>query len=62
MRADTGDLGLQGDAAVQVRVHDTPASIDAAAWDALADAQPGATPFLRHAYLLALHASGSASR
>jgi predicted N-acyltransferase len=60
MRADAGDSPAQGETAVQVRVHDTPASIDAAAWDALADAQPSSTPFVRHAYLLALHESGSA--
>ncbi len=41
-------------------MHDTPASVDAAAWDALVDAQPSANPFVRHAYLLALHESGSA--
>jgi predicted N-acyltransferase len=64
MRADAADPGPQGDATaqaqVQVRVHDSPASIDAAAWDALVDAQPSATPFVRHAYLRALHDSGSA--
>ena len=43
-----------------IRVHADPASIDAGAWDALLDAQAAPTPFLRHAYLLALHASGSA--
>jgi predicted N-acyltransferase len=43
-----------------IRVHDDPAQIDAAAWDALLEAQPSATPFMRHAYLAALHASGSA--
>jgi uncharacterized protein len=44
-----------------IRVHDDPASIDASAWDALLDADPAATPFMRHAYLLALTASGSAT-
>lgn len=44
-----------------IRVHDDPAQIDAAAWDALLDGQPSATPFMRHAYLDALHASGSAT-
>ncbi|WP_420995538.1 GNAT family N-acetyltransferase [Cupriavidus sp. 30B13] len=34
--------------------------VPAAAWDSLVAAQPGATPFLRHAFLHALHASGSA--
>ena len=60
MRAGATDPGPQGHTAVQVQVHDSPASIDAAAWDALVDAQPSATPFVRHAYLLALHESGSA--
>ncbi|WP_354686214.1 GNAT family N-acetyltransferase [Cupriavidus necator] len=36
------------------------AEIDPAAWDALLSRQPEATPFLRHAFLHALHASGSA--
>ena len=44
-----------------IRVFDEPAAIDAAQWNALLRAQPAATPFMRHEYLLALHASGSAS-
>ena len=44
-----------------IRVHDDPATIDAAAWNALLDALPTATPFMRHEYLAALHASGSAT-
>src|SRR5512147_1637442 len=44
-----------------IRVHDDPGTIDAPAWDALVDADPAATPFLRHAYLLAMSASGSAT-
>ncbi len=43
-----------------IRVLDHPALVDAAQWNALLDAQPGATPFMRHEYLLALHESGSA--
>jgi len=43
-----------------IRVHHDPGTIDAAAWDALLAAQPRPTPFMRHAYLGALHASGSA--
>jgi predicted N-acyltransferase len=43
-----------------IRVHDDPAAIDAAAWDALLDAQDAPTPFMRHAYLGALHHSASA--
>ncbi|RYF00949.1 MAG: hypothetical protein EOO32_05625, partial [Comamonadaceae bacterium] len=45
----------------ELRVADAPADIDAQAWDALLAAQPHATPFLRHAYLAALHDSGSAT-
>ena len=44
-----------------IRVHDDPAAIDAAQWNSLLDAQPSAMPFMRHEYLVALHASGSAS-
>ena len=44
-----------------IRVFDEPAAIDAAQWNSLLDAQASATPFMRHEYLLALHASGSAS-
>ncbi len=43
-----------------LRVVDDIAAIDAAQWNALVDAQPSATPFVRHEYLLALQASGSA--
>jgi len=43
-----------------IRVHDDPADIDAARWNALLGAQAEPTPFMRHEYLLALHASGSA--
>ena len=43
-----------------IQTHPDPADIDASAWDALLDAHVEATPFLRHAYLLALHRSGSA--
>ena len=42
-----------------IRVHEHPGSIPAAAWDDLLNAQPDPLPFLRHAYLLALHESGS---
>lgn len=53
------DLG-EAAADYRVRVCDDPASIDAAAWNALLAAQPSPTPFMRHEYLAALHASGSA--
>src|SRR5262245_58650210 len=43
-----------------IRVLDDPAAVDAVQWNALLEAQPSATPFMRHEYLLALHASGSA--
>ena len=43
-----------------IRVHDDPAALDAAAWNALLAAQQAPTPFMRHEYLAALHASGSA--
>ena len=50
----------RGDEALHLRVHDDPASVDAAAWNRLLESQPAPTPFMRHEYLLALHASGSA--
>ena len=43
-----------------IRVHDDPAALDAAAWNALLEAQGAPTPFMRHEYLAALHESGSA--
>ncbi|MEO5770960.1 MAG: peptidogalycan biosysnthesis protein, partial [Burkholderiaceae bacterium] len=43
-----------------IQAHSEPADIDASAWDALLDAQAEPTPFLHHAYLLALHRSNSA--
>ena len=44
-----------------IQVVDDPANIDPLAWDTLLAAQASAVPFMRHAYLLALHASGSAT-
>lgn len=44
-----------------LRVHTDPSEIDAAAWDALLAQQAEPSPFMRHAYLAALHASGSAT-
>ncbi|MGV3492608.1 MAG: GNAT family N-acetyltransferase [Ramlibacter sp.] len=41
------------------RVLRAPSEVDVAAWDALV-ARAGGSPFMRHAYLQALHASGSA--
>jgi uncharacterized protein len=43
-----------------IRVFDNPAQIDASQWNALVESQPSATPFMRHEYLFALHASNSA--
>ncbi|MBS3996956.1 MAG: N-acetyltransferase [Hydrogenophaga sp.] len=42
------------------RVFSTPCAIPAAAWDALLTNEPDPSPFVRHAYLSALHESGSA--
>ncbi|MFT4266020.1 MAG: GNAT family N-acetyltransferase [Xenophilus sp.] len=44
-----------------LRIHTDPAQIDAAAWDTLLARQAQPSPFMRHAYLAALHASGSAT-
>src|SRR5882757_7185280 len=43
-----------------IRVLDDPAAIDATAWESLLCAAPSSTPFMRHAYLLAMHRSASA--
>jgi predicted N-acyltransferase len=43
-----------------IRVHADPARVDAAAWNELLAAQAAPTPFMRHEYLAALQASGSA--
>lgn len=45
-----------------IRLHDDPLSLDALAWNRLLDAQDAPTPFMRHEYLAALHASDSAVR
>lgn len=44
-----------------IRVLDSSAEVDASAWNALLYSQPQATPFMRHEYLHALHASGCAT-
>lgn len=46
---------------ITIRVHTDPASIDPAEWDALLSQQAHPSPFMRHAYLLAMHESGSAT-
>jgi uncharacterized protein len=43
-----------------IGVHDDPLALDGGAWDELLSRQAQPTPFMRHAYLAALHASGSA--
>ncbi len=43
-----------------IQVATSPLELDAQAWDGLLQEQSHATPFMRHAYLSALHTSGSA--
>jgi uncharacterized protein len=43
-----------------VRVFDDPLQIDSAAWNQLLSLQDAPSPFMRHEYLAAMHASGSA--
>jgi uncharacterized protein len=43
-----------------IQIHDTPSAVDANEWNALLEAQDAPTPFMRHGYLDALHASASA--
>ena len=42
------------------RIFTSPLEVNASAWDSLLHAQPHGSPFMQHAYLAALHASGSA--
>jgi hypothetical protein len=44
----------------RIQVHDSPGEVPAAQWDELLEQQGHPTPFMRHAYLSALEASGSA--
>ncbi|MFM7698731.1 MAG: peptidogalycan biosysnthesis protein, partial [Limnohabitans sp.] len=44
-----------------IRVHDHPGQIPADQWNALLAAQDCPSPFMQHAYLLAMHESASAS-
>ena len=44
-----------------IRVLDSPLQVDAAAWDRLLFAQSAPTPFMRHAFLSALHTNGCAT-
>ncbi|HMN20649.1 MAG TPA: peptidogalycan biosysnthesis protein, partial [Ottowia sp.] len=50
-----------GHAGWRLEIAADPTRIDAARWDALLARQATPTPFMRHAYLAALHASGSAA-
>jgi uncharacterized protein len=51
---------IQNDAADVIRLVRNPSDIDAKAWNGLLSQQSEPTPFMRHEYLSALHASGSA--
>ena len=44
-----------------IREHASPLEVDADAWNALLTLQNHPSPFLKHAYLVAMHESGSAS-
>ena len=58
-----GNAELRGEKASKdyvIRVVGDLAEIDAVQWNALLDEQPSATPFMRHEYLAAMQASGSA--
>ncbi len=44
-----------------IRVCDNPLELPAQAWDALSTQQDAPSPFMQHAYLAALHTSGSAT-
>ncbi len=44
-----------------IEVLDSPLEVDGSAWNALLRAQDEATPFMRHEYLVAMHASASAT-
>ena len=58
------EAGKQGAKALNdyvIQVFDDPASINAQQWNALLAEQASSTPFMRHEYLLAMHASASAT-
>ena len=44
-----------------IRVHASPLDVPASAWDKLLGQQDAPSPFMQHAYLAALHTSGSAT-
>ena len=45
-----------------IQVNSSPDDLDSTAWDSLLQSQSNPTPFMRHAYLAALHASKSACK
>ena len=53
--------GVSGSSDYVIRLFDDPAALDAAQWNALLARSAAPTPFMRHEYLAALHASGSAT-
>ncbi len=56
-----GDSDSANETSIVIRVDDAPEALPQDPWDALLAAQARPTPFMRHAYLRALHASGSAT-
>jgi predicted N-acyltransferase len=56
-----GDSDSDSETSIVIRVDDDPAALPDAAWDALLAQQARPTPFMRLAYLRALHDSGSAT-
>ncbi|NCT81863.1 MAG: GNAT family N-acetyltransferase [Comamonadaceae bacterium] len=55
-----GDSSSEHETGIVIRVDDSPQALPENHWDALLAAQARPTPFMRLAYLRALHASGSA--
>lgn len=55
------DIGSTEQLDYVIRIFDDPQDIAANAWDRLAERQDLPSPFMRHAYLTALHSSGSAT-
>ncbi|MFT7723433.1 MAG: peptidogalycan biosysnthesis protein [Roseateles sp.] len=56
-----GSSSSDNETGIVVRVDDSPDALPEGPWDALLAAQARPTPFMRRAYLHALHASGSAT-
>lgn len=54
-------MSTASDTGAVLRLHNDLSALDAAEWDALLAQQSAPTPFMRHAYLSALHQSGSAT-